>query len=107
MWCEVCLKVPKMRGPYESNSQKSLEYRNRIGACGNPWALRHAGELKFRRVLSQLGVSTPKFLPFGCEVLVRTKIWRHRAQPWKLPVGHATVFGPVSSMPLSSTWSLG
>ena len=101
------MKVPKMRGPYESNSQKSLEYRNRIGACGNPWALRHAGELKFRRVLSQLGVSTPKFLPFGCEVLVRTKIWRHRAQPWKLPVGHAAVFGPVSSMLLSSTWSLG
>jgi hypothetical protein len=24
-----------------------------------------------------------------------------------LPVEHATVLGPVSSMPLSSTWSLG
>jgi hypothetical protein len=68
-----------------------------------PLALQHAAELKFRRVLSQLGASTPKLLPFGCQVLVRTKIWRQRAQPWKWPMESATALGPASSMSLSSS----
>eukprot|EP00435_Cladocopium_sp_Y103_P050026 s1483_g15.t1 len=67
-----------------------------------PLALRHAQELKFRRALSQLRVNTPKLLPFGCKVLVRTKIWRQRAQPWKFPMVPALALGPTSSMSLSS-----
>ena len=63
-----------------------------------PVAVRQASESRFRKQLAGMGLKLPALIPLGTKVLVKTKLWHLRGQPWKMPFQSAMALGPAAGM---------
>ena len=67
-----------------------------------PLIARHVGERRGRQQLEALGYQTPKLLPYGLLVMVRTKKYEEFQGHWRNQRKKAWIRGPDVSMSMTS-----
>ena len=97
----------------QANSRAEMEIgavrnlaRTMLKASGSsntywPLAVRCASEIRFRQQLADMGVMTPRILPFGVKAMARQKPW-HRSTAWDAPNIPVRLWGPASDLSLTS-----
>ena len=97
----------------QANSRAEMEIgavsnlaRTMLKASGSsntywPLAVRCASETRFRQQLAEMGVVTPRILPFGVRAMARQKPW-HRSSAWSAPNIPVRLWGPASDLSLTS-----
>ena len=97
----------------QANSRAEMEIgavrnlaRTMLKASGSsntywPLAVRCASETRFRQQLAEMGVVTPRILPFGVRAMARQKPW-HRSSAWDAPNIPVRLWGPASDLSLTS-----
>ena len=97
----------------QANSRAEMELgavrnlaRTMLKASGSsntywPLAVRCASETRFRQQLADMGVMTPRILPFGVKAMARQKPW-HRSTAWDAPNIPVRLWGPASDLSLTS-----
>ena len=72
------------------------------GSSNTYWlsAVRCASETRFRQQLAEMGVVTPRILPFGVRAMVQQKPW-HRSSAWNAPNIPVRLWGPASDLSLT------
>ena len=97
----------------QANSRAEMEIgavsnlaRTMLKASGSaatywPLAVRCASETRFRQQLAEMGVVTPRILPFGVRAMARQKPW-HRSSAWSSPNIPVRLWGPASDLSLTS-----
>ena len=63
---------------------------------------RHIGERRGRMQLAALGFETPKMLPYGTQVMVKTKSWDDFQGHWRARKKKGIVRGPDVSMSMTA-----
>ena len=67
-----------------------------------PLMARHIGERRGRMQLAALGFETPKMLPYGTQVMVKTKSWDDFQGHWRARKKKGIVRGPDVSMSMTA-----